>query len=272
MIRTLFQRRATDLTNKRSLFSIKNFIITGIFGGIGYTIYKRYSDDSKKTFSPNRFLPLTVSEITPVNHNTRIFRLKFPRALKEPIPIASCVQVKDDSTQIMREYTPISPINELNFIDLLVKRYDNGHMSRLIHNLKIGDKFEVRGPVVTLPYTPNMKKHIGMITFFLFLDDILLYNDFKELSKNHPNQLKIYYTLDKPPKDNWTQGVGYVSEEMVKENIPAPNEDVLVLVCGPSSGGKASDMSQGLVRGILKKLGYTQDQRNLPEINYLCYS
>ncbi|CAG8606986.1 15316_t:CDS:2, partial [Funneliformis mosseae] len=248
-----------------------------IFGGIGYTIYKRYSDDSKKTFSPNRFIPLTVSEITPVNHNTRIFRLKFPRALKEPIPVASCVQVKDDSTQIMREYTPISPINELNFIDLLVKRYDNGHMSRLIHNLKIGDKFEVRGPVVTLPYTPNMKKHIGMLINYILQnpedktkiyliyanitkDDILLYNDFKELSKNHPNQLKIYYTLDKPPKDNWTQGVGYVSEEMVKENIPAPNEDVLVLVCGPSSGGKASDMSQGLVRGILKKLGYTQDQ------------
>ncbi|CAI2177791.1 13893_t:CDS:2 [Funneliformis geosporum] len=237
-----------------------------------------------------------LSEITPVNHNTRVFRLKFPSALKEPIPIASCIHVKDDSTQIMREYTPISPINELNFLDLLIKRYDNGHMSRLIHNLKIGDKFEARGPIVTLPYAPNMKKHIGMICggtgitpmyqlinyilqnpddrtkiYLIYAnitkEDILLYNDFKELSKNHPKQLKIYYTLDKPPKDEfWTQGVGYVSEEMVKENIPAPNEDVLVLVCGPSgmmrkvSGEKASNMSQGLVGGILKKLGYTQEQ------------
>ena len=49
---------------------------------------------------------------------------------------------------------------------------------------------------------------------------------------------KIYYTLDNPPKDDdWSQGVGYVSEEMVKENIPAPNNEVLVLVCGPSGYG-----------------------------------
>lgn len=55
----------------------------------------------------------------------------------------------------------------------------------------------------------------------------------EQLSKENPEQFKIYYTLDNPPKENWTQGTGFVSQKMVKENIPAPSDDVLVLVCGP---------------------------------------
>ena len=151
----------SKLLAKRNI--LKNLAITGLVGASGYTFYKTYLDNSKETLSPEKFVPLTVSNVTPINHNTSIFRLKFQKALKEPWPIASCVHVKDDSTQILRPYTPISPANELSFIDLLVKRYDNGHMSRLIHNLKVGDKIDVRGPMVTLPYTMNMRKHIGMV-------------------------------------------------------------------------------------------------------------
>ncbi|GES77497.1 NADH-cytochrome b5 reductase-like protein [Rhizophagus clarus] len=236
-----------------------------------------------------------VSNITPYNHNTSIFRLKFQKPLKEAFPIASCVLVKDDSSQIVRPYTPISLVNELNHIDLMVKRYDNGHMSKLIHSLKVGDKIDVKGPITTLPYSANMKKHIGMIcggtgitpmhqlidcilrnpedktkVYLIYAniskEDILLYEELEKWAKEKPEQLKIYYTLDNPPKDNWAQGVGFVSQQMVKENIPAPSDDVLVLVCGPGgmmrhvSGTKNRDRSQGPVEGILKELGYTQNQ------------
>lgn len=145
----------------------KKVVITGLVGVGGFTLYKTSLDYSKKkslsSLTPEKFIPLTVSKITPYNHNTSIFRLNFQKPLKEPAPIASCVLVKDDSSQIVRPYTPISLVNELNHIDLMVKRYDNGHMSKFIHSLKVGDKIDVKGPIVTLPYTANMKKHIGMV-------------------------------------------------------------------------------------------------------------
>jgi len=55
----------------------------------------------------------------------------------------------------------------------------------------------------------------------------------EKLAKDNPERLKIYYTLDNPPENGWTQGTGFVSQKMIKENIPAPSDDVLVLVCGP---------------------------------------
>ncbi|CAB4400688.1 unnamed protein product [Rhizophagus irregularis] len=212
-----------------------------------------------------------VGKITPYNHNTSIFRLKFPKPLKEPSPIASCVLLKDDSSQIMRPYTPISIVDELNHIDLMIKRYDNGHMSKLVHSLKVGDKIDVKGPIVTLPYKANMKKHIGMIcggtgiTPMHQLIDCILRNpeDKTKIYLVYANiAKKIFFFM----KKNWTQGTGFVSPENGKENIPAPSDDVLVLVCGPGgmmrhiSGPKARDRSQGPVEGILKELGYTQNQ------------
>ncbi|CAG8720004.1 13478_t:CDS:2, partial [Cetraspora pellucida] len=113
--------------------------------------------------SPDKFIPLTINKITPINHNTSIFRLKFPKPLKETLPITSCFHIKDDSIQIVREYTPISPTDERNYIEFLIKRYNEGHLSRYIHSLKEGNIVEVRGPILTFPYTPNMKTHIGMI-------------------------------------------------------------------------------------------------------------
>ncbi|RIB12845.1 hypothetical protein C2G38_1976010 [Gigaspora rosea] len=246
--------------------------------------------------SPDKFIPLTINKITPVNHNTSIFRLKYPKPLKENLPITSCFHIKDDSIQIVREYTPISPTDEKNYIEFLIKRYNDGYLSRYIHSLKEGNIVEVRGPILTFPYTPNMKAYIGMICggtgitpmyqlinhilcnpddktklYMIYANvtkqDILLLRELDQLSQEHPDRLKIFYTLDQPPNDElWTQGVGYVSHNAIKNFIPGPQEDVLILVCGPEgmiryvSGDKARDLSQGPVGGVLKNLGYKQHQ------------
>ncbi|CAG8551277.1 9537_t:CDS:1, partial [Racocetra fulgida] len=50
--------------------------------------------------------------------------------------------------------------------------------------------------------------------------DILLLQELDQLSQEHPDQLKIFYTLDQPPDDElWTQGVGYVSQKAIKKTI-----------------------------------------------------
>ena len=48
-------------------------------------------------------------------------------------------------------------------MDLLIKEYPEGNVSKYVHNLKVGESVEVKGPFKKLEYKPNMKKEIGMI-------------------------------------------------------------------------------------------------------------
>ena len=60
---------------------------------------------------------------------------------------------------------------------------------------------------------------------------------------------------------------GYINEAAIKKYVPAPEmkEKVKVFVCGPpgqmtSIAGKKTGPTQGEYGGILKALGYSQDQ------------
>merc|ERR1711879_256904 len=70
--------------------------------------------------------------------------------------------------------------------------------------------------------------------------DILLKDEFEELVKTNEN-IKVYYTVDEvdDEKEEWNGGIGYISTEMIKENIWAPDEGVVVLYCGPPPMCKA---------------------------------
>ncbi|CAH2072314.1 unnamed protein product [Thlaspi arvense] len=192
---------------------------------------------------------------------------------------------------VTRPYTPISDPEAKGYFDLLIKVYPDGKMSQHFASLKPGDVLEVKGPIEKFKYSPNMKKHIGMIaggsgiTPMLQVidailknpedntqisliyanvspDDILLKQKLDVLQAKHPN-LKVFYTVDNPNK-NWKGGVGYISKDMALKGLPLPAEDTLILVCGPPgmmehiSGGKAPDWSQGEVKGILKEIGFTE--------------
>lgn len=75
----------------------------------------------------------------------------------------------------------------------------------------------------------------------------------------------MYYTLDKPPK-NWSQGKGFVSLDMMKQLMPKPEEDAMILVCGPKgmiehvAGPKGPKDTQGPLEGLLRLGGYMQEQ------------
>ena len=46
----------------------------------------------------------------------------------------------------------------------VVKVYPDGKMSQHMHGLEVGDSLEIKGPISKLPYTPNMKEKIGMVS------------------------------------------------------------------------------------------------------------
>jgi cytochrome-b5 reductase len=60
--------------------------------------------------------------------------------------------------------------------------------------------------------------------------------------------------------------VGYINRDLLAKQMPPPASDSLILVCGPPgmmksiSGDKLPDKSQGPLSGLLKDMGYTEQQ------------
>ncbi|XP_054888718.1 NADH-cytochrome b5 reductase 2 [Poeciliopsis prolifica] len=82
--------------------------------------------------------------------------------------------------------------------------------------------------------------------------DILLWDELKDVQRNHPEKVKVWYTLDKPSKD-WTYSSGYVTLEMIKDHIPAASRDVLIVLCGPAP------MIRNACLPNLEKLGHAKE-------------
>jgi cytochrome-b5 reductase len=255
---------------------------------------------AKVALNPDKWLEFKLQEKATVSHDSQLFRFSFDPSTKLGLDVASCLvtrapigqEVEGRRKFVIRPYTPISDPDSKGHFDLLIKVYPDGKMSQHFANLKPGDVLEVKGPIEKLRYSPNMKRHIGMIaggtgiTPMLQVvrailknpddntqvsliyanvspDDILLKRELDRLASSYPN-FKVFYTVDKPSSD-WRAGVGYISKDMVLKGLPGPGEDSLILVCGPPglmnhiSGDKAKDRSQGEVTGLLKDLGYTAD-------------
>jgi cytochrome-b5 reductase len=175
----------------------------------------------------------------------------------------SHIDIKDDTCQIARSYTPIS--GSPTHMDLIVKRYEDGLVSRLCHSAKVGDSLLIRGPIVTLPYRMNMVSDVAMIcggtgigfdvgiTPMLQLirqvvedsndttklqlfyankteDDIILRKELNEYASKYPDKLTVKFILESPPQD-WNGLKGRINSDMLKV---IPKSGVGVLVCGPN--------------------------------------
>jgi len=94
--------------------------------------------------------------------------------------------------------------------------------------------------------------------------DIILRDELDALDYLYPN-FNVFYTLDRAPRQ-WKNGTGFVSQEMIQEHISSPEDDVLVLVCGPKGfmnhvcGPKGPKYSQGPLKGLLEAGGFTEKQ------------
>ena len=211
------------------------------------------------------------------------------------MPVSSCVMIKNAaSPPVAKPYTPTTLTDEKGHFELVIKAYPEGKVSGYLHTLKVGDMIEVKGPFPKLPYTANMKKNIGMIcggtgitpclqvikeilknpadTTEISLvfandkeEDILLKPELDALAKKHKN-FKITYVLAKPVfAFGWDGEVGWMNKDIVAKTMPTPSADSLICVCGPPgfmaavSGDKTKDYKQGLVQGLLKDAGYTEE-------------
>jgi cytochrome-b5 reductase len=99
-------------------------------------------------------------------HNTDlfVFALKDSQA-SAALPVSSCVMTRcqgADGADVLRPYTPVHQ-HERGVLQLLIKRYEAGVMSKHIHSLEVGDTLDIKGPFPKLKYEANKWKHVGMV-------------------------------------------------------------------------------------------------------------
>ncbi|KAF2582487.1 hypothetical protein F2Q68_00000690 [Brassica cretica] len=112
-----------------------------------------------------------LQDTATVSHNTKLFRFSFDPSANLGLHVASCLltraplgyNAEGKTKYVVRPYTPISDPEAKGYFDLLIKVYPDGKMSQHFASLKPGDVLEVKGPIEKFKYSPNMKKHIGMV-------------------------------------------------------------------------------------------------------------
>ena len=155
-------------------------------------------------------------------------------------------------------------------------------MSQILAALSVGDSMMMKGPKGRLQYTPNSKAELGMVAGGSGItpmyqvvnailknkadktkvslvfgnvteEDILLREELDQLARMHADRFRVHYILDKPPKE-WVGSKGYITQEVVKANLPAPGPGVLMLRCGPTP------MMEAMKR-LLDGMGYSDEMQ-----------
>ncbi|KAJ3114418.1 hypothetical protein HK100_001669 [Physocladia obscura] len=164
----------------RSLVAVTT-VVVGL--NIYWEIYKDELYPRQLSLEYYNFNKFPLLAVIPVTHDTSLFRFKAARQIPEQeelqkahakdrrnltlttnelVPAPNHIIIKDDTCQVGRAYTPISYSRD--YFDLLVKKYPDGSVSSMIHNLIPGKDFILaRGPILSFPYTENMADHIVMI-------------------------------------------------------------------------------------------------------------
>ncbi|KAH3687250.1 hypothetical protein WICPIJ_001766 [Wickerhamomyces pijperi] len=243
---------------------------------IGVRAYSAYN--RRASISADSWRSLELVDKTIISRDTAIYRFQLIRADEIlQIPVGHHLATKfEDSTEV-RYYTPISSNTEEGFFDILVKSYADGDVSKKFGGLNPGQFVQFKGPVGRFNYVTNHVKKLGMIaggsgiTPILKViseivttpedqteisiiyankteNDILLFDELNQFAAKYPN-FTINYTLE-TPEAGWTGDVGYITKEMVEKHLPAPSDDVRILICGPQGLKK-------LATEITEELGFT---------------
>eukprot|EP00210_Caulerpa_lentillifera_P001832 g1762.t1 len=220
-----------------------------------------------------------------VNYNTCFLRFALPdKRQKLGLPLGQHLvfkfQSKDAELPICRAYTPVSNQTQCGHVDFVIKLYPQGLMSQHLAKLKVGDSLHMKGPKGKFKYKTNMKKSIGMLAggsgitpmyqllnhiindpkdnthvSLIFANvtpaDILLKQNLDAFAAQYPTQFDVYYVVEKSVPKDWKYGVGYISKQMIMEHCPAPNEDSMLLWCGPKPMVNA-------MKALAEELGYPE--------------
>ncbi|XP_029430014.1 NADH-cytochrome b5 reductase 1 isoform X3 [Rhinatrema bivittatum] len=267
----------------RVLVAVGAAVLTAVGFVVGSYLVRRRRKPLVTLKDPSEKYLLCLVDKTQVSANTRRFRFALPspdHVLGLPVGKHVYLSARIDGSLVVRPYTPISSDEDKGYVDLVIKIYfkgthpkfpDGGKMSQYLENLAIGDMIEFRGPGGLLVYQgkgltpmlqliraimkdPNDQTKCSLLFANQTDKDILLRDELEELQTRHPDRLKLWFIVDRAPA-GWEYSEGFVNASVIRDHLPAPAEDTLILMCGPPP------MIQIACNPSLDMLGYAQDLR-----------
>lgn len=160
----LIKRSYSSSRQNKSNLSKKLMTGAVVMAG-GYCGWEYYKHKTVPQLNTERYSPLKLIKKEQISPDSYRLRVSTKQVDKE-FPVPSCLYVKDDTIQVMRPYTPINsnPFKD-GFIDLVVKRYENGSVSRTLSGFESNDLVHVRGPMMEeYEYKENTLDEVGMVT------------------------------------------------------------------------------------------------------------
>ena len=227
---------------------------------------------------------LRVADIFYETPNVKTFRLTELRGGAIPFTFVPgqflTFSAEVDGKRIRRSYTIASAPTQRDYVELTVKREDQGAESRYLHdNVAIGDHLEVSGPAGAFTFTGTEADSIVLISggvgitpmmcitrfltdrafpgdiFFLFgassPQNVIFREELEYLRKRHAN-LHVATTVERADETPWTGAVGRISKEFIARNVPQIARR-RVHVCGPPAMMEA-------VKSALLELGVPKDK------------
>ncbi|XP_071452703.1 NADH-cytochrome b5 reductase 2-like isoform X1 [Hetaerina americana] len=83
-----------------------------------------------------------------------------------------------------------------------------------------------------ITHDPDDKTELSLLFANQTEQDILVREELEEVLKSHPDQFKLWYTVDRPT-EGWKYSEGFISADMIKEHLFPSSSDTVVLMCGP---------------------------------------
>eukprot|EP01013_Petalomonas_cantuscygni_P029659 TRINITY_DN5540_c0_g2_i1.p1 TRINITY_DN5540_c0_g2~~TRINITY_DN5540_c0_g2_i1.p1 ORF type:complete len:305 (+),score=58.56 TRINITY_DN5540_c0_g2_i1:110-1024(+) len=170
---------------------------------------------------------------------------------------------------------------------------DGGKLSQWLDTLNVGDAASIRGPIGKIHYNgcgtwtvgptrlPGTFRRLGMVAGGTGItpmyqviraivadradttsaslvyanqtvNDILLRDELEALPAQS-SRFSVFLSVDRDAPPGWRGGTGFVTQQMLAQNLPAPAADVLVLLCGPPP-------MMAAMKGHLQTIGHAEAQ------------
>ncbi|GME35018.1 cytochrome b5 [Neofusicoccum parvum] len=226
---------------------------------------------------PNEYktLPLVRKDTLSPNTVRLTFALPTPSTIIG-LPTGQHISIRGPvgDKLVARSYTPTSNNADPGKLELVIKLYADGQLTGgYLANLAVGDAVAFRGPKGAMRYRRGWALALGMVAGGTGItpmyqlvraicedpadatqvslvyanraeEDILLREELDRFARLYPRNFRVWYMLDRPA-EGWTGGSGFVTKEVMRERLPAPEGGAKMLLCGPPGMVKAAKVGLG---------------------------
>jgi NAD(P)H-flavin reductase len=313
-------------------YAVRVGLFLGVVCTVGYACYQyfvyrqRHLPLAKRWGMLSPTIPITLLERREIEGKMHLYRFALPTpadyAGYEPV---SSVRVHSgfvrDFDSISRWFTPVSHPSERGIIEFAIKDADPGRMASRLHHLTTGDVLYLGRWMKEFPYTANKYTDIGVIctvggsSVALQLMKVMTANEndttrlsilycaqsaaslpfedlFVEMSKKHPNTLKIAFNVltrngrkSAVANGELPMHLGLLDHTTLMKSLPPPPvpdsatgvapdaSKTKILICAPVSlmapvAGRPTPIGNftyyqgGFYKygGLLKEMGYQRSQ------------